>query len=214
MKRSLFIIGIAFMLTYLGCSTRTVITAQWQAPEPEAPAYRNLFIASLMDDLQVRQNIENEYENRLANRGVGAIKSLNTFRPGFLEESKPNREQLLEIIQSSKADGILTVTLLDTEEEQRWVPGGPVPMFAPMGRFGFYGTFPGYFDRWYGTAWNTGYYTTDKKYFIETNLYDAESLELVWSAQSRTYNSTDLASIASDYVDAIKKELRENKLIQ
>jgi hypothetical protein len=207
--------GLFFLLVIIGCRTSTEITAQWKADETTETEYQRVFVASLMDDLAARAEIEEEYASRLANRNVETIKSVDVFRPGFLDDTQPSKEQLLEIIQEQNVDGILTITLIDEKDEQRWVPGGgPGPMVAPMGRFGYYGTFPGYFDHWYGTGWNTGYYTQETKFLIETNLYDASSLDLIWSAQSKTYNTRNLASLATEYVDAIKKELREGKLIQ
>ncbi len=212
-KPILFALGIIFLT--MGCGASTEITAQWKAEDVTETEYQRVFVASLLDDLQARAEIEEEYANRLANRNVETIKSVDVFRPGFLDDTQPTKEKLLEIIQEQNVDGILTVTLIDEKDEQRWVPGGgPGPMMAPMGRFGYYGTFPGYFNHWYGMGWNTGYFTQDTKFLIETNLYDAGSLDLIWSAQSKTYNSRNLATLATEYVDAIKKELREGKLIQ
>lgn len=209
------LIALGVILFVAGCSPSTEITAQWKDEDKVETEYKRVFIASLLDDLQARSEIETEYASRLANRNVETIKSVDVFKPGFLDDTQPSKEKLLEIIQEQDVDGILTITLIDEKDEQRWVPGGgPGPMMAPMGRFGYYGNFPGYFNHWYGTGWNTGYYTQDTKFLIETNLYDADSLNLVWSAQSKTYNSRNLASLATEYVDAIKKELREGRLIQ
>lgn len=199
-------------LIMLGCSSATEITASWKAPESDPEGYQDIFIAALTEDLAARQHIEGEFEAMLGNSNVNTVKSIETFRPDFLDEGAPEREDLVGIIQKNDVDGILTVTFIDTEEEKRYVPSGPT--YAPIGRFGYYGDFHGYFNHWYGNSWNTGYYTVDKKYFVETNLYDADDLKLVWSVQSKTYDSSNLNVMAQEYVEAIQKELVKEGLIQ
>ena len=216
MKISYSIFTIAF-LALISCRPSTEVTAVWNAPEPERENYNSIFLAALTEDLSLRQNLEQEFARRLANRNVTTTKSVDTFRPDFFDEGSPERDQLEEIIRETECQGILTIALIDVEEEERFVQGGAGAMggmYQPMGRFGYYGTFPGYFNHWQGAAFNTGYYSTDRKYFMETNLYDAESLKLVWSAQSRTLNPSTDASFAKEYVNAVKAELRERGLVQ
>ena len=65
---------------------------------------------------------------------------------------------------------------------------------------------------------NPAYYAQDCVYYLETNLYDARSEDLVWSAQSETYNPKDLSGfsqvLANQIVNKLEKDglLRTNKL--
>lgn len=213
MKNLKLISTIALVsMVLFGCGSSTEITASWKAPEADPEGYQNLFIAALTEKMSARQNIEKEFSSILNNNNITTELSIDTFRPDFLDEGVPEREDLLEIIQETEVDGILTVTFIDTEEEKRYVPRGPT--YAPIGRFGYYGDFYGYFNHWYGNSWNTGYYTTDKTYFIETNLYDGDDLKLVWSGQSKTYHSSDLDFLTKEFVDAIIGELAQEGLIR
>lgn len=56
-------------------------------------------------------------------------------------------------------------------------------------------------------------YTEGKVYFIETNLYDAETEKLIWSAQSESYDPSDLKDFAEDFADLIVGRLVGNGLI-
>ncbi|KEO73890.1 hypothetical protein [Anditalea andensis] len=211
---SIFIVALMIMVS---CRPSTEVTAVWNTPEPERSNYNSIFLAALTEDLSLRQNLEQEFASRLTNRNVTTTKSVETFRPDFYDERSPERNRLEEIIRETACEGILTITLIDVEQEERFVPGGAAGMggmYQPMGRFGYYGTFPGYFNHWHGAAFNTGYYSTDRRYFMETNLYDAQTMELVWSAQSKTLNPASDAAFAREYVDAVKAELRENGLVQ
>ncbi|MCH7401185.1 hypothetical protein ACFOUP_01220 [Belliella kenyensis] len=213
MKNSILITLVALLTLSWACAPSTQITASWKSEEAKT-GYSSIYIAALTEDLQIRQSIENEFSNRLQNRSVSTTKSIESLRPDFFDEREPSKDKILEAIQATNSEAILTVTLIDIEEEERYVQGGPVGGgFAPMGRFGYYGNFGGYFNHWHGAGWNQGYYVKDKEYFLETNLYDSSSLELLWSAQSKTLNPNDIESFAREFVDSMKKELRSEGLI-
>lgn len=202
------------LLLMMACSSSTQITASWKNEEESRQPYNSILLAAFSEDLSLRQSLEGEFMTRLQNRDVTAIRSIDVFSPDFFSGTEPNQDQVLEILEEVNVESIMTITLINVEEEERFVPGGRVgPAFAPMGRFGYYGNFFGYWDHWHGAGWNQGYYTTDKKYFVETNLYDAESMKLVWSAQSRTVNPSDVQTFAAEYVDALKAEMRDLNLI-
>lgn len=205
-----FIILVSLLL--FGCGPSTEIIASWKADEADTEGYQHLFIAALTEEMSARESIEKEFAKAFNSSNIDTELSIETFRPDFLDDGAPDKEDLLKKIQGTEVDGILTVTFVDVEEEKRYVPTGPT--YAPIDRFGFYGDFYGYFNHWYGNFWNRGYYTTEKKYFIETNFYDADDLKLVWSGQSRSYNSSELNILSEDYVEAIKNQLAEEGLIR
>ncbi|WP_143961555.1 hypothetical protein [Litoribacter populi] len=215
MKLPQIVTAATLLLCLASCRPTTEVTASWRDSDRSMESYNSIFLAAIVDDLSLRQNLEGEFANRLEGRNVTTTKSIDTFKPTFFDEGQPERDQLVKIIQETECESILTITLIDIDEEERFVPGGAGGrMYHPGGTFRHYGSFPGYFDHWYGTAWNQGYYQTDRNYFIETNLYDASSLELVWSAQSKTLNPTSDAGFAREYVDAIKVQLREEGLVR
>lgn len=204
-----------FLLLLMGCGSSTQITASWKNDQESQQPYSSILLASFSEDLSLRQSIEGEFMTRLQNRNVTAIRSIDVFSPDFFSSNEPSKEELEEILREVNAEAIMTITLINVEEDERFVAGGGMgPMYAPMGRFGYYGNFFGYWNHWQGAGWNQGYYTTDRKYFMETNLYDAESLKLIWSAQSRTVNPSDMQVFAKEYVDALKAEMRKEKLIK
>ncbi|GAB2608503.1 hypothetical protein [Belliella aquatica] len=214
MKNSILLSLITLIILSSSCAPSTQITASWKSDEAKVD-FKSVYIAALTEDLQIRQNIENEFASRLQNRDVATIKSIENLSPDFFSSGEPSKEDILEAIQSTKSETILTITLIDIEEEERFIQGGQMgPMFAPIGRFGYYGDFGGYFNHWHGAGWNQGYYSTDKKYFLETNLYDSSTLKLLYSAQSKALNPGDMEAFAKEYVDALKQELRKENLIK
>ena len=59
-----------------------------------------------------------------------------------------------------------------------------------------------------------GYYTTHETYTLETNLYDVESEELVWSARSRTFSPESVQEVIVDLKKLLIKDLDEKNLLK
>ena len=57
--------------------------------------------------------------------------------------------------------------------------------------------------------YDPGYYVNDKTYFIESNLYDVESEDIIWSVQSEAYNPSNLESASNKYAAQLIKELKQ-----
>ena len=62
-------------------------------------------------------------------------------------------------------------------------------------------------------VYSPGYYDQTKIYYIETNLYNAKTEELIWTAQSRTYDPTSINSFLKGYVDAIYDRMVKDGLL-
>jgi hypothetical protein len=66
----------------------------------------------------------------------------------------------------------------------------------------------------YPRMYDPGYYVTDKTYFLETNLYDSETEELIWSAQSETVNPGGIDNFVADYPDKLVEQMVKDGLLQ
>jgi hypothetical protein len=144
----------------------------------------------------------------LSASGVKTLKGMEAIPPAFLDNKEFDKEVLLEKIRKTGAEGIITVTLFDKETETRYVPGSYG--YTPLTRYRYYGRFSGYYTTWYPTVYTQGYYAQDKIYFMEINLYDATSEELLWSAQSETYNPSSLAQFSKEFAEMIVNKMRED----
>jgi len=202
----LVIIGGLVIMT--GCATSTNITASWDNPDIKNETYSNVLVTAMVDDISARQNLEDELVEELKKSGIDATKSLDIFPPKLKEEEMRSKDELLNAIEENRFDGVLTIAVIDQENDVQYVPGN-YP-YTPMNTYSYYGTFWGYYNYWYPQMYNTGYYDIDKTYFLETNLYDAESEKLVWSAQSKTVNPVSLETFTENFsekiIDSIEKE--------
>ena len=58
-----------------------------------------------------------------------------------------------------------------------------------------------------------GYYETQTILRLETNLYDVESGELVWSGQSETFDPNSVEDVIDSVTQAVARRLRDEGLI-
>ena len=210
MKTQIAIFIIAICL--LACATATTdITGSWRSERAGIEPVNSVLVTALTGRTNVRQTVENDLAAALQQNGVRTLKSLDVLPPTFSNGREPDREELMEKINGTDVDAILTVALLDKETETRYVPGSYG--YEPIPRFGYYGRFWGYYTAWYPTLSSPGYYEEDKVYFIETNLYDADTEELLWSAQSETLNPNGLDEFSDEFAGVVLKKLRSDGLL-
>jgi hypothetical protein len=210
-----FLLGI---LVLSACSPSVVVTSSWKNGEllasPTKKAYKTVFISALTGNTNAKTIVEGALADAAVQRGFKAIKSQELFVPDFNKANAPDKETVLKKVKLSGCDAIFTVALVNKESETRYVPG--TTAYNPYPMRGYYGTYWGYHSYWYGSSMYStpGYYETDKTYFLESNLYDAETEKIVWSSQSKTVNPSDLKSFSGKYTAAIIKQLEEDGLLK
>jgi len=189
-----------------GCKASTDFTGTWKNEQAESGDIQTILVTALTSRVNVRQTAEDDLAAALQTMGYKTVKSLDVMPPKFTETKELNKEALFAKIEETGADAILTVALIHEETENRYAPGSTP--YAPM-RFGYYGNFWGYYNAWYPALTATGYYEEDKIYFIETNLYDATTQELLWSGQSQTYNPGSLSRFSKEFATVVVSEMEK-----
>jgi hypothetical protein len=204
----------------------TSITGSWK--DPQAKSYQTFFVVVLNKKLQVRSALEGEVSRSLKKEHVKAAKSMDVLGKEEKIETAEEKKVALEKILSMNYDAIVTVTLLKSTEEKRFVPG--VSSYTPANvgvGSGYYNPSTGAnqsaggrsaFGMYYmdgGDLYNApGYYETTKVYFIESRVYEANGAKLVWSAQSEAFYAGDLNAASRDFATAIVQEMSRARLIR
>ena len=200
----------AIVLIFSSCSTSSMITGSWRDPSTDLKKYKRIFVAAMTDNVPARQKVEDEIASSLTSFGLTVVKSIDVFPPNIETMGVKRSDFAMQKIAATNNEAILTIALVDTKTETRYIPN--VSMY-PVNSFGYYRTFVGYYDYWYGNYYNNGYYTTENTYYIETNLFDASTGKLVWSTQSESYNPGSLNGFISGYKKSMIKQLEQDNLI-
>jgi hypothetical protein len=210
MKKLSILASLALGLALASCAPSTKIIGSWSSPDKPAGGYDKLLITGLTSNLVNRQAFEEELTSTLLEDGINAASSLTLIQVGSAKD-EAGMAKALETIRTAGFDGILTVALLDQTSETRYVQG--TTTYAPMGYGGYYGRYSGYYGYYGAMTYNPGYYTTDKNYYIEVNLYDAKTEALVWSSQSETTNPSNLESFSHTFAGIVVNQMIKDGII-
>jgi hypothetical protein len=210
MKKVNCLVALALVTIIGACSPSTKIIGSWTGPNTPSEPYKSIFVTAISENLVARQTIENDIDAMLEKDGVEAKSSFEIIPPGF-KATAENKDATVAAIRDGGSDAILTIALLDQTSETRYVPG--TTMYSPMGYGGYYGRFSGYYSYYNPVMYDPGYYATDKNYYLEINLYDAKTEELVWSAQSETTNPSSIETFSNSFSQLVVNQLLKDGLI-
>jgi hypothetical protein len=209
MKTKILIIPAVIILILTGCTTSTYITGTWKNSRT-TNSYHNIMVAALTSNVIAKSTLENSIAKELEKeKNLVITKSIDEFPP-TINSKDSSKASLMRKIKNKDVDAILTVSILKTETESRYIRGsGP---YYPAG-YVYYNSLWGYYDYWYPYVYDNGYYVQDKVYYIEANLYDARTQNLVWSAQSKTYSPDALDSFVKEYASVIVSRMKKEELL-
>ncbi|WP_259067749.1 hypothetical protein HDF24_19115 [Mucilaginibacter sp. X4EP1] len=213
MKKSMYKnLMLLSVLLIAACGTSTYITGSYKAPGVTTVSYKKVFITVLTANTVVKQKVETGLAQYFNSKGIATVKSIDVFPPDFhTSGNDKNKDTVLKGIRQAGCDGIFTVALENKETDTHYVPG--TASIYPSVGVAYYGTFGTYYRYGYSTFYSPGYYTTDRTYYLETNLYDVADEKLIWSAQSKTYNPSSLDSFLQDYEQAITQQVIKDGLV-
>jgi len=208
MKRILATITMLLFLV-AACGPSTRITSSWKADNVQPDKFKKVVVLGLVkeNDRTLREKMEQHMVGDLREMGYDAVCSCDEYNPKAFENM--SEEQALSKLRGSGVDAVLTVVLLDKSQERYYVPGRVVysPYTVYQGRFWRYSRMM--YDRIY----MEGYYTTDTKYFWESNLYDLAANNLVYSSQSQSFDPISAESLGHEYGQLVVKDMVKKNVL-
>jgi len=201
---------MAVLLLFLlpGCSSSR-ITSSWKADKVQPQAFKKIIVLGLIreKDRHLRESMEQHLVGDLRNLGYDAICSCDEYNPKTFENM--TEDEALAKLKNSGVDAVLTVVLLDKTRERYYVPGRV--QYTPY--LIYYNRFWGYSRTMYGRIYTEGYYTEDTKYFWESNLYALEKNELLYSAQSQSFDPASTESMGDEYGRMLTRDMVKNNVL-
>ncbi|HEX6849051.1 MAG TPA: hypothetical protein VF144_18835 [Chitinophagaceae bacterium] len=213
MKRvSVFVVSIVTIFL-AACSSTKESTGVWYNKEKiQGKTYDNFFVVVMTADIEARVRIENDIASTIVSRGHKATKSYEVLPADLKDPKPPAVDALIEKIKASDCNAVFVTSLLDKSDEIRHTEGGT--HYTLRTDYSWAGTFFGYYSHYYSTITTQGYYSNDKTYFMQSNLFDKASQELMFSVQSEIFNPSSLASGSRTYISTLMKQLEKAKLLK
>jgi len=193
------------------CGPSQKITGSWADPDAKTMGpYKKVFVIVMSQDPDMNYNIESQIASTLKSRGFEVVRSNDIFPPKFSVTRDFSREELVASIKRTGCDAVFTLALLDTKKVESYNPGA---VYYPV-NYGYYGNYYGYYSHYYPQMYTPGYYSVERTYYLETNLYDVESTKLLWSVQSEAHNPSGINDWFKKYSYLLTKHLKTSGLSQ
>jgi len=193
------------VLVMLGGCASTKISQSWVEPN-NTKTYDNLLIVGVAESEQNRRAWESYFVESLKEKHIDAEASYR-----LLGNKKINRENVSEAIKGTGIQGVIVTSLVSVDEETIYRPS---VSYYPTYGAGYYGGLYSYYPHVQTYVNSPGYYSTHETYVLETNLYDVDSEELVWSARSRSFSPESVDEVIVDLTKLLIKDLEAKKLLK
>ena len=179
------------------CSTTTLKTV-WKDTKYQAKL-KEVLIIGIAKEKTIRRLFEDEFVGLFKARGVDALASYTLIpSEGMLDKATVESK-----IKNLGVDAVLVTRLVESKKERAYA----VP--ARTYRGGWYG----YYNRSYEYNRQLDNYYEYEVIYLETNIYETQSGNLIWSGLSETFvQSTDQEEIKA-FIEVIIKSLSDNQLI-
>ena len=189
----------------------------------------SLFIMVLAQDLNARNVLETDLKAAAEKRGLKAVTSIEALGPMNVGKNFP-ADAILAKIKELKLETIFTVAIKDIRTESHYVKASE-SFYNPVSSYGYYGNFSSYYGNYWGSglgmmgpgvvmgtgmsSYNPGYTVEKKTIYLESNLYDIQSQELLMSIQTKAVDPESIAKaskkITSEMVNELDTEIKLRK---
>ncbi len=191
-------------LFFTACSSRARLVRSWSDPGQPAPAVRNILVIGISRDENATRLWENVFVDaftRLGIRAEAGHKVIGTL-PG------PDRQMIEGAVRRTGAGAVLVTRLVDVSTETVTHPG--MVHFEPRAIYRN-------LDRYYGTAYRAVHMppteVTRTRVSLESNLYDAATGRLIWSARTEARDPKLLRSEYEHVASLLVTDLRKKELL-
>jgi hypothetical protein len=200
MKKNLLLVVLITSLI-AACSPTAHIVNSWRDPEVvvNTAELHKFVVAAFLKNEAVRRRVE----DRMAALYPG--KAVPSYTEFGLNELKENDEVYNQKLKSEGFDGFVMMRLVKVDKDSRYVPGTYPPSYVTWRGYWRY-AWPNYYD--------PGYYTTDKTYYVEVNVYSLLRDKLIWSGITSTINPSGGDELFDGVIKAVSKKMKDEGFLK
>jgi hypothetical protein len=182
-------------LMTLSCASPMRLTDNWRNSTYTGPAFKKIMVVALTKQGDLRQPIEDEFAKQLKSRGV----EVATCHEYFPDPDKATREELVRVSREMGIEAYLIGRVLGVGTDV--VTSGPSDTTLDSMSY----------MPWFGAG--PPLTRQREAVTIESRLYDAKTMGIVWRSTVDAVNPTGSDDQISRFVSLVVKTLREKKLI-
>jgi len=209
MKKNVFALFMATLI-FAACTSPKESTGVWVNKEKiQGKSFSKIFIVVMSADPEARSTVENDLARVATSRGHQVVKSIDVITTDIKDPKVPTKDEVVAKVKETGCDGVFVATLLKKEESLGYTAGTTAYSVQPYQTY-----YTGYYTYWYPSVSTPSYYDHEKTYFMQSNLYDVASEEIMWSVQSKVFSPETIKKFSQAYTSTLIKQLEKAKLIK
>jgi hypothetical protein len=181
--------GAGLALAVGACSS-TQMTNTWKSPTAAGVQLSKVAVVCMARDEAVRRIAEDDVANQLGPRATASYTIL-------ADTDLKDRPAVKAKLARADVDGVLIMRLTGVTEQV--TPG-----------MGPYGSYNGYYDYAYGSAYGAQVST---RVHVVSSLYSLRDGTLIWAGTSQTFDPASVKEVLDGVSKAVAKEVQKNRLI-
>jgi hypothetical protein len=199
--KQLAIISLSLLLL-TGCYTNTHIVNSWRDPAVtvHADSLNKFVVAALLKNPSIRRQVEDEMAALMPGKAVPSYKEFGSLP---LKDGDTSYNQKLK---DEGYDGMVIMGLVAIDQRTSFVPGNATALYYSSLRGNWSMSWRGFYD--------PGYYTTEKVYHIEVNVFSLRSDKLIWSANTSTVDLSDKSDLYSNVGKAVSQRMKKEGFLK
>ncbi len=217
MKKIIFLsLSIVLFSYFYSCSSVTEVTGTWKKPATVATRYNKICVLGAAKDIVKRSMVEKAVVTQMSMYGINAVAGVNILPDNFIDSDNDNKVDsdnkaaLVSKLKAEGVDGVFVISLQDVKKSEQYVPGSTY--YAPYA--GFYGGFYGGYYGAYNMVSSPGYYVQNTNYFLSSNFYSLDTEQLLWSAQSNTFDPQSLSDFTKSYASSVVEQFANSGVVK
>lgn len=189
----------------LNSCASTTLTSVWKDENYRIGNIKKVLIIGFSEKPAVGRFFEDEFKSQMTPLGIEAISSYTVIPDEKLSDKAFLEAQAKDL----RVDAVLITRLVDKKTVQSYFP----PETTYMGPSGYSTGWPTYCYNCYQAITRPGYTVENEIVSLETNLYEARTDKLIWSALSDTFAESDKDDYIKSFISVILKRLLDDKIL-
>lgn len=217
MKRiPLWCLVASLIIFSISACSSTILTGSWRSPDYVNPV-KKVYIVGVSKQETNRRSFEDDFGQSLRAYGIETVSSYKDLK----NNQEADLDLITEKVKANGADALLLTRILSQRTEEVVNPGrvsgySSDPSYYGRGGYRpepYYRNYRSYYDRRYEMTYEPATISQYQVVTMESNLYDAASGELIWSAQLETVLDGTMQKLIHDFIEVVTKDLHNQGVI-
>jgi hypothetical protein len=185
----------------------TEVGKVWKDQSYSSGPMGKVLVIAVAAQMPIRIALEDEFAAKLREHGHDAQAS-HTLLPG---DASFDKATVVTLVKEQGFDTVLVSRLVQKKTVQSEVSPSGEPM--PTASMGYYGSWNDYAGTSRAFASAPNYSVEHEVVIVQTNLYDAHTDKLYWSAQSDTFLGDSAQTLVRGFVDVMVEQMAQSKVL-